>query len=130
MYSGEFKPKNSTTGRKAGNDMKANASAATARNKINQKDTTMTFDGMINGSSQRAGADRCAYNQHTGQRNDDQGHNQTQMPNRKGNLTGKTANGGTAQSMILGHTAMPVKKPANPDQMQVGQMPNRVGNKG
>jgi hypothetical protein len=30
MYSGEFKPKNSTTDRKGSNDMKANASAANA----------------------------------------------------------------------------------------------------
>jgi hypothetical protein len=30
MYSGEFKPKNSTTARKGSNDMKANASAMNA----------------------------------------------------------------------------------------------------
>jgi hypothetical protein len=119
--------------------MKANASAATARNKINQKDTTMMFDALTNGSSQRAGTNKYAHNQHTGQRNDDQGHNQTQMPNRKGNVgyNGRSAGHVTAKEGV--GVASGARKWApvcegnyvgNPDQMQERQMPNRVGNIG
>jgi hypothetical protein len=132
MYSGTFTPKNSPVGRKPGNDMKKNASIAKMGDSPaawQKADKGLAFYGQDNGSSQRASTSKVLVNRYTGTMNDDQGHNQRQMPNRVGNVTGKTANGGTAKSMILGHTGMPVKSPANPDQIQMNQMANRTGNK-
>jgi hypothetical protein len=132
MYSGTFQPKNPTTARKPGNDMKKNAGLPKMGNNpaANQRDVGLDFNGQNNGSSQRSGQGRqYAHNMHSGTSNDDQGHNQRQMPNRTGNVTGKTANGGTASAPILGHTGMPIKGPANPDKIQNKQLVNRVGNK-
>ena len=95
----------------------------------NQRDTGLGFDGLTNGSSQRASASRVQVNQHTGHMNDGRDVQFAQMPNRKGNVTGKTANGGTATAQILGHTAMPIKGPSNPDKIQMKQLANRTGNK-
>jgi hypothetical protein len=132
MYSGTVQPKNPTTARKPGNDMKKNAGLPKMGNNpaANQRDVGLDFNGQNNGSSQRSGQGRqYAHNMHSGTSNDDQGHNQRQMPNRTGNVTGKTANGGTASAPILGHTGMPIKGPANPDKIQNKQLVNRVGNK-
>jgi hypothetical protein len=132
MYSGTFQPKNPTTARKPGNDMKKNAGLPKMGNNpaANQRDVGLDFNGQNNGSSQRSGQGRqYAHNMHSGTSNDDQGHNQRQMPNRTGNVTGKTANGGTATAPILGHTGMPIKGPSNPDKIQNKQLVNRVGNK-
>jgi len=132
MYSGTFQPKNPTTARKPGNDMKKNAGLPKMGNNpaANQRDKGLDFNGQNNGSSQRSGQGRqYAHNMYSGKSNDDQGFGQPQMPNRKGNVTGKTANGGTATAPILGHTAMPVKGPSNPDKIQNKQLVNRVGNK-
>ena len=131
MYSGTFQPKNPTTARKPGNDMKKNASLPKMGDSpaANQRDKGLGFNGQDNGSSQRASTNKIQTNQHTGRMNDDAGFGQPQMPNRKGNVTGKTANGGTASAPILGHTNMPVKRPANPDKIQMSQLANRAGNK-
>lgn len=132
MYSGTFKPANPTTNRKAGNDMKKNASIAKMGDSPaawQKADKGLAFNGQDNGSSQRASASKIQVNQHSGKMNDDAGFGQRQMPNKTGNVTGKTANGGTASAPILGHTAMPVKGYGNPNMIQVKQMPNRTGNK-
>ena len=130
MYSGTFTPKNSTVGRKPGNDMKKNAGLPKMGNNpaMNQRDRGLGFNGQDNGSSQRNPAQKGTANMSKGF-SDPNNIQMTQMPNRMGNVTGKTANGGTAKSMILGHTGMPVKSPANPDQIQMNQMANRTGNK-
>ena len=130
MYSGTFTPKNSTVGRKPGNDMKKNAGLPKMGNNpaMNQRDRGLGFNGQDNGSSQRNPAQKGTANMSKGF-SDPNNIQMKQMPNRMGNVTGKTANGGTAKSMILGHTGMPVKSPANPDQIQMNQMANRTGNK-
>lgn len=130
MYSGTFTPKNSTVGRKPGNDMKKNAGLPKMGDSpaMNQRDKGLGFNGQDNGSSQRNPAQKGTANMSKGF-SDPNNIQMTQMPNRMGNVTGKTANGGTAKSMILGHTGMPVKSPANPDQIQMNQMANRTGNK-
>jgi hypothetical protein len=130
MYSGTFTPKNSTVGRKPGNDMKKNAGLPKMGDSpaMNQRDKGLGFNGQDNGSSQRNPAQKGTANMSKGF-SDPNNIQMKQMPNRMGNVTGKTANGGTAKSMILGHTGMPVKSPANPDQIQMNQMANRTGNK-
>jgi len=95
---------------------------------MNQRDKGLGFNGQLNGSSQRNPAQKGTANMSKGF-SDPNNIQMKQMPNRMGNVTGKTANGGTAKSMILGHTGMPVKSPANPDQIQMNQMANRTGNK-
>ena len=92
-------------------------------------DKGLAFNGQDNGSSQRASMSKILVNQHTGHMNDGRDVQFGQMPNRKGNVTGKTANGGTATAPILGHTGMPVKGPSNPDKIQMKQLANRTGNK-
>lgn len=132
MYTGTFQPKNSTTARKPGNDMKKGGIAKMGDSPAawQKADKGLGFNGQDNGSSQRAGQGReYAYNMHSGKPNNDTGFGQTQMPNRKGNVTGKTANGGTASAPILGHTGMPIKGPSNPDKIQMKQLVNRTGNK-
>ena len=130
MYSGTFTPKNSTVNRKTGNDMKKNASLPKMGDSpaANQRDKGLGFNGQDNGSSQRAKKDSVAYNPSAGFGNPDS-IQMRQMPNRTGNVTGKTANGGTATAQILGHTGMPVKGPSNPDKIQAKQFANRTGNK-
>ena len=131
MYSGTFTPKNSTVGRKPGNDMKKNASIAKMGDSPaawQKADKALGFNGQDNGSSQRNPAQKGTANM-SKPFPDTNNIQMTQMPNRMGNVTGKTANGGTAKSMILGHTGMPVKQPGNPDKIQMNQMANRTGNK-
>ena len=117
---------------KPGNDMKKNASIAKMGDSPaawQKADKGLGFNGQDNGSSQRASTSKILVNQHTGHMNDGRDVQFGQMPNRKGNVTGKTANGGTARDQILGHTAMPVKGFGNPDMIQVRQLANRTGNK-
>jgi hypothetical protein len=131
MYSGTFKPANPTTARKPGNDMKKNASIAKMGDSPaawQKADKGLAFNGQDNGSSQRNSAQKGSANMAQGFSNPDS-IQMTQMPNKRGNVTGKTANGGTATAPILGHTAMPVKGFGNPNMIQVKQMPNRTGNK-
>ena len=130
MYTGEFQPKNSTTARKPGNDMRKGSVAKQGDSAAawQKGDKGLGFNGQDNGSSQRASAQKRSANPSAGFSNPDS-IQMRQMPNRTGNVTGKTANGGTAKAAILGHTAMPVKKPSNPDKIQDRQVYNRVGNK-
>ena len=117
---------------KPGNDMKKNASIAKMGDSPaawQKADKGLGFNGQDNGSSQRASTSKVQVNQHTGHMNDGRDVQFAQMPNRKGNVTGKTANGGTATAPILGRTAMPVKGFGNTDMIQVRQLANRVGNK-
>lgn len=131
----EFKPENSTTSRKSGNDMKANASVSSAhRARSNQRDTTMEFDGMINGSSQRSTVQKYVGNHHTGHCNEGELIQMSQMPNRKGNHTAKTAGPVTAVGGKIdgGRKWMPSATKnytGNPDQIQERQLFNKVGNK-
>ena len=131
MYSGTFQPKNPTTARKPGNDMKKNASLPKMGDSpaANQRDVGLGFNGQNNGSSQRAGTGlKYAHNYHGGVKNPN-AIQEAQMPLKKGASFGKTANGGTATAQILGHTGMPVKGPSNPDKIQAKQLANRTGNK-
>jgi len=129
MYTGEYKPQNPTLGRKPGNDMKKNAGLPKMGNNpaANQRDVGLGFNGQAV-TEQRASKDKYAYNQHGGVK-DPNAIQEAQMPLRKGASFGKTANGGTARDPILGHTAMPVKGPSNPDKIQMRQFANRTGNK-
>ena len=131
MYTGTFKPANSTTARKPGNDMKKNASIAKMGDSPaawQKADKALGFNGQDNGSSQRNPAQKGTANMSKGF-SDPNNIQLSQMPNKRGNVTGKTANGGTATAAVLGHTGMPVKGFGNPDMIQVRQLANRTGNK-
>jgi hypothetical protein len=120
---------------KPANDMKANASvSSTPRARSNQRDTTMEFDGMINGSSQRATVQKYVGNQHTGHCNEGELIQMSQMPNRKGNVTSKTAGPATATGGKIdgGRKWAPsatMNYTGNPDRIQERQLYNSVGNK-
>ena len=134
MYSGEFKPKNSTTGRKAGNDMRDNASVSgTPRARSNQRDTTMEFDGMINGSSQRSTVQKYVGNQHTGHCNEGELINMGRGPTMAGTTGDKVPNPTAKSGMIDGGRKwMPsatMNYTGNPDRIQERQLYNSVGNK-
>lgn len=139
----EFQPKNSTTARKAGNDMKKNASIAKMGDSPaawQKADKGLGFNGQDNGSEQRAKASKYGYNQHSGTANNDSGFGQPQMPNRKGN------HGDLGSKRVPPATAAASKNPVqsgarawapaagqnfrgNPDMIQDRQGYNRVGNK-
>lgn len=132
----DFRIKNSTVDRKPGNDMKKNASMTTPRTRSNQLDKGLGFDGLDNGSSQRAKALKVQVNQHTGHMNDGRDVQFRQMPNKKGNYAGKQAGPATA-----GQSKNPVDSGArawapsagqnfkgNPDMIQDRQLANRKGN--
>lgn len=72
------------------------------------------------------------YNYHTGHANDGRDVQFTQMPNRKGNTTGKTTGQNTASAKELGtrsfHPSAGKNYQGNPDKIQMPQMPNRKGN--
>jgi len=94
------------------------------KNKSNQTDTGMSFDGLSNGSSQRATAPKIQVNQYTGHMNDGRDVQMRQMPNRTGNQSDLANNtmGHAPQSSRGGKTRF-----ANPDMINVGNGPRNAG---
>jgi hypothetical protein len=125
MYTGTFTPKNSTVNRKTGNDMKKNASLSKMGDNpaYNQRDKGLGFNGQDNGSSQRAQKLGVQVNHYSGTMNDDQGHNQRQMPNRKGNIADQANNPRVAPCMV----GNPMSGFSNPDSINVGNGPRNAG---
>lgn len=130
----EFQPKNSTTARKPGNDMKKNASLPKMGDSpaANQRDKGLGFNGQDNGSSQRSGTGRkYAHNHHGGVSNPDS-IQMTQMPVKRGYHGAKTAGPATAAGGVLGTRSWAPSAgqnfKGNPDKIQDRQMPNRKGN--
>jgi hypothetical protein len=127
MYSGTFTPKNSTTARKPGNDMKKNAGLPKMGDSpsANQRDKGMGFDGMDNGSSQRnTGNSKYSYNQQSGVCNEDQSTMQRQMPNRMGNYSNQKANTRVPPCQVNSNVMNGFK---NPDSINVGRGPTNAG---
>jgi hypothetical protein len=126
MYSGTFTPKNSTTARKPGNDMKKNAGLPKMGDNpsANQRDKGLTFNGQDNGSSQRATRSSIQVNQHSKTMNDDQGHNQRQMPNRMGNYSNQKDNTRVPPCQVNKDVMGGFK---NPDSINVGNGPRNAG---
>jgi hypothetical protein len=126
MYSGTFTPKNSTTARKPGNDMKKNAGLPKMgyNSAANQRDKNLTFNGQDNGSSQRNGTGmEYSYNQHSGVCNEDTGFGQPQMPNRKGNYS-EVGDRTRVPPCVSGNPMTGFK---NPDSINVGCGPRNAG---
>ena len=140
MFTGEFKPANSTTARKPGNDMKKNKTI----NKMGDSpaawqkaDKGLGFDGMDNGSSQRASAAKRSSNPAAGFSNPDS-IQMRQMPNKKGNYADQSNNTRVAPCVAsgVGVTGSRSWAPSagqnykgNPDQIQDRQLYNNKGNK-
>ena len=137
MYTGEFQPKNSTTARKPGNDMKKNAGLPKMGNNpaANQRDVGLGFNGQDNTAKKPSNNGRYAGNQHSGFPNPDR-IQERQMPVRKGyhqDVAGREVAPSTAAG--AGVTGRREFAPSagqnykgNPDKIQVKQMPNRKGN--
>ena len=126
MYTGEYKPQNPTLGRKPGNDMKKNAGLPKMGNNpaANQRDVGLGFNGQDNGSSQRATRSSVQVNRYTGTMNDDQGHNQRQAPNRKGNYADQSNNTKVPPCMTGANSMSGFK---NPDSINMGRGPVNAG---
>lgn len=140
MYTGTFKPANSTTARKPGNDMKKNKTI----NKMGDSpaawqkaDKGLAFNGQDNGSSQRASAAKRSANPSAGFSNPDS-IQMRQMPNKKGNYADQSNNTRVAPCVAsgVGVTGSRSWAPSagqnykgNPDQIQDRQLYNNKGNK-
>ena len=103
------------------------------KNRSDQSDVGLGFNGQSNGSSQRASAPKIMVNQYTGYMNDGRDVQKAQMPNRKGNSDGDMAGPNSAKGgKIDGGRAFAPSAgqnyKGNPDQIQMKQMPNRTGN--
>lgn len=138
MYTGTFKPANSTTSRKPGNDMKKNASLPKMGDSPaawQKADKGLGFNGQDNTAKKPSNNGRYAGNQHGGVKNPDM-IQERQMPVRKGyhqDLAGREAAPATAAG--AGVTGRREWAPSagqnfrgNPDKIQDRQMPNRKGN--
>ena len=125
MYSGTFTPKNSTTARKPGNDMKKNAGLPKMGNNsaADQRDKGLGFNGQDNGSSQRATRSSIQVNQHSKTMNDDGGFGQPQMPNRKGNYSAV----GDRTRVAPCVSGNPMTGFKHPDSINVGNGPRNAG---
>ena len=104
------------------------------KNRSNQGDTGLGYNGISNGSIQRATSSKVMVNHYTGYMNDGRDVQKTQMPNRKGNTDGKMAVPNSAKGgKIDGGRAFDPSRGqsyrGNPDKIQMTQMPNRTGNK-
>jgi hypothetical protein len=131
----EFQPKNSTTARKPGNDMKKNASVAKMGDSPaawQKADKGLGFNGQDNTAKRPSNNGRYAGNQHSGFSNPDM-IQETQMPVKRGYHGAKTA--GPATAAGAGVTGRRDWAPSagqnfrgNPDKIQDRQMPNRKGN--
>lgn len=134
MYTGEFKPKNSTTERKPGNDMKKNAGLPKMGNNpaMNQRDVGLGFNGQDNTAKKPSNNGIYAGNHHGGFSNPDR-IQERQMPIKKGYHNDVTA--GPATAAGAGVTGRRDFAPSagqnfkgNPDKIQMKQTPNRKGN--
>jgi len=126
MYSGTFKPTNSTTARKPGNDMKKNASTAKMGDSPaawQKADKGLAFNGQDNGSSQRASAQKGTANMAPGFANPDR-IQMKQSPNRKGNYADQSNNTRVAPCMTSNAVMAGFK---NPDSINVGAGPRNAG---
>jgi hypothetical protein len=138
MYSGTFTPKNSTTARKPGNDMKKNASLPKMGNNpaANQRDKGLGFNGQDNGSSQKNSAQKGAANPSAGFGNPDS-IQMRQAPNRMGNYADQKNNPRVAPCRADGKEmgtrawapSAGQNYRGNPDQIQERQQYNNKGNK-
>ena len=105
------------------------------KNRSNQKDTGLGYNGMSNGSSQKPSAPAVMVNKHTGYMNDGRDVNVgMKSAARTGNGAGKTAGPNTAKGGKIdgGRSFMPSggqNFKGDPDKIQMTQMPNRTGNK-
>ena len=139
MFTGTFKPANSTTARKPGTDRKKNKTI----NKMGDSpaawqkaDKGLGFDGMDNGSSQRASAAKRSSNPAAGFSNPDS-IQMRQMPNKKGNYADQSNNTRVAPCMASGKEmgtrnwapSAGQNYKGNPDQIQDRQLYNNKGNK-
>jgi hypothetical protein len=125
MYSGTFTPKNSTTARKPGNDMKKNASIAKMGDSPaawQKADKALGFNGQDNGSSQKNSAQKGAANPSAGFGNPDS-IQMRQAPNRMGNLADQKNNPRVAPCQTGGS----MNGFANPDMINVGAGPRTAG---
>jgi hypothetical protein len=92
------------------------------KNRSNQKDTGLGYNGMSNGSSQKPSAPAVMVNKHTGHMNDGRDVNVgMKSAARTGNGAGKTA-GATAP-----HSGGMGTKFSNPDSINVGSGPRNAG---
>ena len=125
MYSGTFTPKNSTTARKPGNDMKKNASLPKMGDSpaMNQRDKGLSFNGQDNGSSQRNSAQKGAANPSAGFSNPDS-IQMRQAPNRMGNYADQKNNPRVAPCQTNNNVMGGFK---NPDSINVGNGPRTAG---
>jgi len=127
MFTGEYKPTNSTTSRKPGNDMKKNASVAKMGDSPaawQKADKGLDFNGQANGSSQRATSSKYGYNMHSGTSNDGGYIGQRQMPNRKGNIADQANNNmGAAPA----HANRGMTKFKDPNAINMGPGPRNAG---
>lgn len=135
----EFQPKNSTTGRKAGNDMKKNSGIAKMGDSPaawQKADKGLAFNGQDNGSSQRASMDSGCQNPQPGFADPDRiqmrqqaitkGYNGSNAGKRQPPVTAAGA-GVTGKREWSPSAGMNFK--GNPDKIQDRQLYNRVGNK-
>lgn len=143
----EFKPKNSTTARKGGNDMKK--APAEGSKRLGWQNTTpdgysvdaTPFGPLSDSASTYKANSKYVGNQHTGHSNETDNFGQKQMPNRKGNIADQTARtrrapvtaGASANPVAEGGRKwMPSKEQnyvGNADKIQERQGFNSVGNK-
>lgn len=92
------------------------------KNRSNQTDTGLGYNGMSNGSSQKASACKVLVNQHTGYMNDGRDVNFGMKASaRTGNGAGKTAGATAPKSAGMG------TKFSNPDSINVGAGPRNAG---
>ena len=125
MYSGTFTPKNSTTARKPGNDMKKNAGLPKMGDNpsANQRDKGLGFNGQDNGSSQKNSAQKGVANPSAGFGNP----NSIQMrqaPNRMGNYSNQKDNTRVPPCQTNNAVMGGFK---NPDSINVGNGPRNAG---
>jgi len=125
MYTGTFTPKNSTTARKPGNDMKKNASLPKMGNNpaANQRDRGLGFNGQDNGSSQRNTAQKGTENMSKGF-SDPNNIQMKQMPNRMGNYSNQKDNTRVPPCQTNNNVMGGFK---NPDSINVGRGPTNAG---
>lgn len=137
----EFTPKNSTTARKPGNDMKKNAGLPKMGSSpaYDQRDKGLGFNGQDNTAKKPSNNGRYAGNQHSGFSNPDM-IQMRQQPVTKGyhsDLSGRRsapATAGAAKNPVeSGKRAWTPSAgqnyKGNPDKIQDRQMYNRTGNK-
>ena len=92
------------------------------KNRSNQRDTGLGYNGMTNGSSQRASTQGVMVNMHTGHMNDGRDVNVgMKAAARTGNGAGKTAGATAPKSAGMG------TKFGNPDSINVGAGPRNAG---